>query len=115
MTINKEHYYRIKNRSPYFLDKYGDEKPMVLVKDIDSVILKGKRWYECIESNNAVKSFVKRQVIENADPIQDSLEVVTTNEVYYVKIMGKDNPWWLGEFVYKYELCQLDSLDPKNL
>jgi len=115
MNIKKDHYYRIKNRSPYFLDKYGDETPMVLVKDIDSEILKGKRWYECITSNNAVQSFVRRQVKDNELTIPYSLEVSTTNEVYYVKIMGKDNPWWVGEFVYKHELCQLDSLDPNNL
>ena len=104
MDIKRNHYYRIKYRSEYFANKYGDTNPMVLVEDIDSVILNGFRWFDCVETNMACKTFLARQLFENYLPIDESLDDSKSREVYYVKIKAKDSPFSLGEFVYKDEL-----------
>ena len=104
MDIKRNHYYRIKYRSEYFANKYGDTNPMVLVEAIDSVILIGFRWFACVETNMACKTFLARQLFENYLPIDESLDDSKSREVYYVKIKAKDSPFSLGEFVYKDEL-----------
>lgn len=107
MEIKKNHYYRIKYRSEYFGNKYGDTNPMVFVEGIDSVILNGFRWFHCVETNMACKTFMARQLLENPPPINESVKDSQSREVYYVKIKAKDSPFSLGEFVYKDELDAL--------
>lgn len=107
MIIKKNHYYRIKYRSEYFANKYGDTNPMVLVEGIDSEILNGFRWFDKVDTNMASRCFMARQILENPPPLTDTLEVSKSREVYYVKIKQKDSPFSLGEFVYKDELDEV--------
>jgi hypothetical protein len=103
MEIKTNHYYKIKHSSTYFYTKYGDTNPMVLVVDIDNVILNGMRWYDCVETNMACKSFITRQQ-ENSLLINGFSSVKESKEVYYVKIKVKHSCFSLGEFVFKDEL-----------
>ena len=107
MVIKENHYYRIKYRSEYFANKYGDYNPMVLVEGKDSDILNGFRWFDRVETNPACCTFLARQILENPTPISDSLQDSKNREVYYVKIKGKDSPFSFGEFVYKDELSEV--------
>lgn len=103
MEIKKNHYYKIKNESSYFYNKYGDANPIVLVQDIDIIILNGMHWYDCIYSNMACNCFLLRQQ-ENSLLINEVINNNKHREVYYVKIKSKNSPISLGEFVYKDEL-----------
>jgi hypothetical protein len=103
MEIKTNHYYKIKDSSEYFANKYGDANPMVLIEDIDSVILNGNHWYDCIYSNMACNCFLLRQQ-ENSHITNEVIDYEKDKEVYYVKIKAKNSPFSFGEFVYKDEL-----------
>lgn len=93
LKIKKEGVYRIKTKSQYFKDKYGDECPKIhlLVRDFEVF---GDKWRNR-QYVPVVIAFMLRQVSDDIFNL--------TEPVYYGKIKTGKN-FELGELVFKSEL-----------
>ena len=91
IKYNKQ--YRIKNPSPYFKQKYGDERPIITMLERDYEVF-GDKWRNR-QYVPAVIAFMLRQV---SDDIYN-----LTEPAYYGKINN------LGELVFKSELEPIEG------
>jgi len=93
IKIQKEGVYRIKTKSQYFKDKYGDENPKIhhLRRDFEVF---GDKWRNR-QYVPAVLAFMLRQVTDDIFNL--------TEPAYYGKIKTGSNIE-LGELVFKSEL-----------
>jgi len=95
--IRKNTEYRIKTKSIHFLQKYGDESPLIVIEDRDKEVF-GYKWND-IMNNPAVMAFMIRIM-------RDSLErKIPTDRAFYGKVYSNGS-FGIGELVFESELVK---------
>ena len=82
--------------SPFFLNKYGDSRPNIVIEDRAEVIFDDKEWWKNF-TNPAIATFLLRSVTEGINPEEKTVKA------YYGKITNKDG-YGLGEIVWEDEI-----------
>lgn len=90
IKIKKDKKYRIKTKSNYFKEKYGDESPIIHMLERDFEVF-GDKWRNR-QYVPAVLAFMLRQVTDDVYSLSEP--------AYY----GKIETFGIGELVFKSEL-----------